>query len=77
MCDEEKNSNNEIGLIYKNLQYISQATYSAESVMLGWETIYALIEGQLIIAYFDKIQSNIIISAGLLFACMWLILVDM
>ena len=66
-----------INLLNENLKHIMHATYSVEPAMLGWETIYALIEGQLIIAYFGNNKNQLIILAGLFFALSWVILVDM
>ncbi len=71
----QNDTDNKFGLIYKNLDHLMFATFSAEPSMLGWETIYALIEGQLIIACLDKFNM-ILVFAGLLFSFFWLILVD-
>ena len=45
-----------IDLLYKNLEYNSQAYTAAESGFPSWEAAYALIVGQLFIAYFQMQQ---------------------
>jgi len=67
-----------ITLINENLKHVMHATYSAEPAMLGWETIFALIEGQLIIAYFDCKNNSpqYIALFGLILSFSWLLLVS-
>lgn len=75
-----------IELLYKNLQHITQANYSAEATFPYWETLYALIIGQLIIAYFQAgkptftlfniVGPRLLISiVGLVFSISWVVLV--
>ena len=40
-------------LIYKNLEYVSRSYSTAEQVYPFWEAAFALIVGQLIVAYFN------------------------
>lgn len=47
-----------VGLLYKNLEHVTYANYSAESAFLGWEAVYAIIEGQLIIGYVTASNSQ-------------------
>ena len=48
-----------IELLYKNLEYNSNAYIAAETAFPFWESAYALIIGQLFIAYFQMQQSNL------------------
>jgi len=50
MNDTEKDK---INLIYKNLQYISNTYNTSEQIFPIWEAAFALIVGQLMVAYFD------------------------
>ena len=42
-----------IQLLYKNLEHVSHAYFQAEGVFPLWESAFALIIGQLLIAYFN------------------------
>jgi len=75
-----------IDLLYKNLQHITHANYSAEMAFPYWETLYALIIGQLIIAYFQTTAfitlyswrgsaRSLISFIGFVFTFSWFILV--
>jgi len=86
MADDSQNVNNlkkcdNIDLVYRNLEFISKAYYSAEGVFPFWESAYALIVGQLLIAYFQKetslINNFLVISSGLIFSFFWYRLVSL
>jgi hypothetical protein len=69
-----------IELLYKNLEHITHANYSAEMAFPYWETLYALIIGQLIIAYFSNRyhpQLWLIPIIGFIFSLSWFLLVIM
>ena len=76
---------NEISLLYKNLDFISKSYYSAEGIFPFWESAYALIVGQLLIAYFQMPLSDesnifkkiILIISGIIFSLFWYRLVSM
>ena len=48
-----------IDLLYRNLEYNSSAYIAAETAFPFWESAYALIIGQLFIAYFQMSQLNL------------------
>lgn len=86
MVDGSQKANNlkeheKIELLYRNLEFISKAYYSAEGVFPFWESAYALIVGQLLIAYFQKetnlISNFIMVGAGLIFSFFWYRLVSL
>lgn len=70
-CDTSKASDktNRMDLI-DNLEYVSNAYFSAEQAFPFWESIFAIIIGQLIIAYFDH-PNLFLILFGILFSIMW------
>jgi hypothetical protein len=71
---------NRTNLLYKNLEFISNAYYSAEGIFPFWESAYALIVGQLLVAYFQREQSYnpvLIIFSGLVFSFLWYRLVTL
>ena len=51
--DEEKETRRRIDLFHKNLEFVSNAYSMAEGVFPLWEAAFALIIGQLLVAYFD------------------------
>lgn len=51
---EDEIRNRRIDLLYKNLEHVSGVYFAVESVFPLWEATFALIIGQLFIAYFDK-----------------------
>jgi hypothetical protein len=61
--------------LYKNLDFISYSYFAAEGVYPIWESIFALIIGQLIIAYSDKPKWILGIS-GFLFSICWYFIVS-
>lgn len=68
------------GMLYKNLNYISYAYYSSEGIFPFWESVYALIVGQLIIAYFAvgyDIGKILIDFAGIIFSVCWYRIVNL
>lgn len=74
----------ETNLLYKNLDFISKAYYSAEGIFPSWESAYALIVGQLLIAYFQMkwnaenfFGRTILIITGLAFSFLWFRLVSL
>jgi hypothetical protein len=64
-----------------NLGFISKAYFSAESAFPYWETVYALIIGQLFITYFQikgDYQIGLFITfVGIVFSICWFILVSL
>jgi hypothetical protein len=88
----EKEKMDKIDLIYRNLEYNSNAYIAAENAFPFWESAYALIIGQLFIAYFQMPQLNIkmgyfydsnfdthifIVLFGLILSGLWFILVSL
>lgn len=70
--------NSSIDNLYKNLDHISKAYLSTESVILAWEAIFALVVGQLFIAYIGlhDIQRNesfgsLIVLIGFILSIFW------
>jgi len=55
----ESEKKERIELLYRNLEYNSNAYIAAETAFPFWESAYALIIGQLFIAYFQMQQSNL------------------
>lgn len=51
--DINQRKNGNIDFLYKNLEHASQAYFQAENVFPLWESAFALIIGQLLIAYFN------------------------
>ena len=49
----EERTDRRIDLLYKNLEHASHAYFQAEGVFPLWESAFALIIGQLLIAYFN------------------------
>jgi hypothetical protein len=74
-CDETE-------LIYKNLDFVSNAYYSAEGIFPFWESAYALIVGQLLIAYVQTSWTNewlraLLTFSGFIFSLLWYRLVSL
>jgi hypothetical protein len=68
--------------IYKNLEYVSHAYFQAEGVFPFWEAAFALIVGQLFLAYFDPNASNsqqrwLEAVIGCIITYIWFILVSL
>jgi len=69
-----------INLLYKNLEHVSHAYFTAEGIFPYWETVFALIVGQLFIAYFQGIfpsQEILLIVFGIVLSFIWFILVSL
>jgi hypothetical protein len=66
-----------IDLIYKNLDYVSKAYFSTEQIFPLWEAIYALIVGQLLVAFFTgcKGYREEIAVAGIIFSSIWFLVI--
>jgi len=88
MAGDEKKQR--MDLIYKNLEYVSNAYSTAEGGFPYWETIFAFIVGQILIAYFTiKVDQatgiNVVISeqkfwlevVGFGLSYIWFILVSL
>jgi hypothetical protein len=67
--------------IYRNLEYVSKAYFSAEQVFPFWEAAFALIIGQIFIAYFNPQLCNSqkiwLASLGAILSIIWFILVSL
>ena len=70
--------NSSIDNLYKNLDHISKAYLSTESVILAWEAIFALVVGQLFIAYVglddakrNEIFGSLIVLVGFILSISW------
>ena len=80
--NESKNERErKIDMLYKNLEHASNAYFAVETVFPVWEAAFALIVGQLFVAYFNpdicpyqQIQLAII---GTIVSSMWFILVSL
>jgi hypothetical protein len=83
MADTEaqKRRDRRIDLLYKNLEYVSDAYNSAEQVFPFWEAAFALIVGQLIVAYFNPgiciYQKRVLAIIGIIISAIWFILVSL
>jgi len=78
--DAETKRNRKIDMIYKNLEHVSKAYSTAEGVFPYWETVFALIIGQLFIAYFESPcydQKMWLAILGLILSFIWFILVSL
>jgi len=63
-----------IELLYKNFDSISHAYFSGEQIFPLWEAVYALIEGQLLVAFFTANNGNgkiLIAFTGIIFSFIW------
>jgi hypothetical protein len=71
------NDKYKIELLYKNLDHISNAYFSGEQIFPLWEAIYALIEGQLLVAFFTGCEEyrGLIVIVGIIFSCTWFVVV--
>jgi len=77
---EEARKNRRIDLLYKNLGHVSNAYNAEESIFPLWESAFALIIGQLFIAFFDKGASRYLMPLaflGLTLSIFWLALVSL
>jgi hypothetical protein len=79
----DKEKKDRIELLYRNLEYNSGAYIAAETAFPFWESAYALIIGQLFIAYFQS-QSHKFIGPhmfialfGLILSFFWFVLVSL
>lgn len=70
----EEKKNDRINLLYRNLEYNSNAYIAAETAFPFWESAYALIIGQLFIAYFQKLKLDLLIDPHMLIALLGLAL---
>lgn len=71
-----------IDLLYKNLEHVSEAYFAVEGVFPIWESVFALIIGQLFIAYFtsdgDATYQKIGLALlGVVLSYIWFILVSL
>jgi len=75
----EKNRDRKIDLIYRNLELVSNSYFAAESVFPFWESAFALIEGQILIAYFAsmRVHGAELSILGFLFSLIWFVLVSL
>lgn len=73
--------NRRIDLLYKNLEHASNAYFAVETIFPVWEAAFALIVGQLIVAYFNPDiyirQQQQLAFVGLIIAFIWFILVSL
>jgi hypothetical protein len=68
-----------IDALYKNLEHISNSYFSSEGIFPFWESVYALIVGQLLVAYFTSNGNEpkiILIFAGIVFSAIWFVVVS-
>ncbi|MGD0954119.1 MAG: hypothetical protein ABR985_17295 [Methanotrichaceae archaeon] len=67
--------------LYKNLEYVSQAYYVAEGAFPLWEAVFALVEGQILVAYFSSHmhtdQKIGLAFIGLIISIIWFMLVSL
>jgi hypothetical protein len=67
--------------IYRNLEYVSKAYFAVEGIYPFWESAFALIVGQIFIAYFTSQACNDqkigLVWLGLFLSFLWLILVSL
>ena len=76
--DEKKQR---IDMIYRNLEHASSCYFEGDSVFPLWESAFALIIGQIFIAYFDRgicpIQETWLIRLGAILSLIWFLLVSL
>jgi hypothetical protein len=79
--DTKKRIDRRIDILYRNLEHVSNAYFSVESVFPIWEAAFALIVGQLIVAYFNPeisiYQQQLLAFIGLIISSIWFILVSL
>jgi hypothetical protein len=67
--------------IYKNLDHAYEAYFQAEGFFPLWEAAFALIVGQIFVAYFDpdicKFQQNSLSAIGFIISLIWFLLVSL
>jgi len=67
--------------IYKNLEFVSKAYSVADGAFPLWEAVFALVVGQLLIAYFSPYahddQKIGLAILGLILSVVWFILVSL
>jgi hypothetical protein len=67
--------------LYKNLEFVSKAYYVAEGAFPLWEAVFALIEGQILVAYFSSHvhtdQKIGLAFLGLVISIIWFMLVSL
>ena len=77
----QKRRDRRINILYKNLEHASNAYFAVESVFPFWEAAFALIVGQLIVAYFNPdisiYQQQLLAFIGLVISLIWFILVSL
>lgn len=77
----QKRRDKRIDILYKNIDHASNAYFAVESVFPIWEAAFALIIGQLIVAYFDPdiciYQQKLLAAIGLIISIIWFILVSL
>lgn len=66
-----------INLLYKNLGHVSDVYFAEEGVFPYWETVFALIIGQIFIAYFNSGGSIWLAFFGFILSLIWFILVSL
>jgi hypothetical protein len=79
--DEERIRNRRIDLLYKNLEHVSSAYNAAEGVFPYWEAAFAIIVGQIFIAYYGQgicpSQKMQLAFLGAILSSIWFILVSL
>jgi hypothetical protein len=77
----ERKRNIRIENLYKNLEYVSHAYHQAEGTFPFWEAAFALIVGQLVIAFFTPgvcvYQQKLLAIGGIFISLTWFILVSL
>lgn len=78
---EEKTRSERIDLLYKNLEHVSAAYFTAEGVYPYWEAAFAIIIGQIFIAYYGQgscaSQQIYLAFFGVVLSLIWFLLVSL
>ncbi len=81
ISNEEIRINRKIDLLYKNLEHVSAAYFAAEGVYPSWEAAFALIVGQIFIAYYGQhvcpSQQFLLAVFGVVLSSIWFIIVSL
>lgn len=81
LTDEEIRADRKIDLLYKNLEHVSSAYFAAEGVYPSWEAAFALIVGQIFIAYYSgnlcPSQQSWLVAFGFILSAIWFIIVSL